>query len=229
MDISQLRDELVRFSNGRSDVNTFVDYDDYIKWQTLTGMSHESDNEHWKNGQVRCIKEIFTNINRNSNILIASCGDGCCIKTLKELGFTKITGLEICDSKIEKATTIWPNIIKTDICSGPLRFENNYDILYSSHTLEHVLNPIFSLKELSSHLVKNGLIYLILPYPDFHAGNPQFNHNFKVHCGAIPLGLNIADNGVTTKKILTDAGFNVLNCSFQSYREPEIHLTLSVQ
>lgn len=218
---------LIEFSNKRSSRNKFVDYNDYIYYQTIVGMSHEIHCKEWADGQIICIEDKFNSIKKDSKILIVSCGDGVCLRHLKKLGFTDVTGLEVCDEKIEIAKTCGFNVIKMDICSGPFNLNEKYDVIYSSHTLEHVLNPMFTFKSLTMFLKEDGIILLILPYPDIEAANPDNNHRFKIHCGVIPLGLNIDDNGTTVCNIFTNEGYNVISKNFFSYREPEIHLIMS--
>jgi SAM-dependent methyltransferase len=217
---------LVDYSNQRSMLTKFKDYQDYITAQTVEGLSHETDSETWTNGQIRCINEKFKDVPRHYKILIASCGDGVCLKQLKTLGFTDVTGLEIADEKIAIAQKINPNIIKTDICSGPFNLTDKYDIIYSSHTLEHVLYPEYTMKELTKFIKPDGTIHMILPYPDSGAADPKNVHRFRVHCGVIPLGLHVEDKGKTTCEIFTNMGFDIINHSFYSYREDEIHLVM---
>jgi hypothetical protein len=75
-------------------------------------------------------------------------------------------------------------------------------------------------------LKEDGMFFLVLPYPDTGAANPNDDHRFKIHCGVIPLGLHICDNGLTTVNIIKNMGFKVVNVEFDNYREPEIHLTI---
>jgi SAM-dependent methyltransferase len=113
-----------------------------------------------------------------------------------------------------------------DICSGPFEFGKKFDVIYSSHSIEHVLNPEYTLLNLKNALKDDGLFFLILPYPDEEAANPDFDHRYKIHCGVTPLKLHILDNGNSTSKILENIGFKIIKKEFFSYREPEIHLTL---
>ena len=69
-------------------------------------------------------------------------------------------------------------------------------------------------------------MFLVLPYPDVAASSPHNVHQYKVHCGVIPLGLHVEDQGLTTCSIIEKLGFEVTKCDFFYYREPEIHLTL---
>ena len=224
--MEDLQQVLVNFSNKRNDLVKFKNYEDYIIAQTVEGLSHEINSEHWSNGQIRCINEKFKDIPKDCSILIASCGDGVCLKHLNELGYTNVTGLEIVDEKISNAKKFNFKVIKTDICSGPFNLTETYDILYSSHTLEHVLCPEYTIKELSKFLKPDGVIHMILPYPDWDAANPGDLHRFRVHCGVVPLGLHIVDNGKSTCNIFKSMGFDILDYSFHSYREGEIHLVM---
>lgn len=224
--MQSLQLSLIDFSNKRSS-NHFIDYNDYIEYQTKKGLSFEKDNIKWTEGQVKCIKAKFSHLsNKNLRILDICCGDGRGLKTFIDLGFKDITGVEICDEKIIIAKQIHNNILKRDICSGPFELGEKYDIIYSSHSLEHVLNPEFTLKNILTFLKEDGICFLILPYPDLNAGDPQNDHSFKIHCGVVPLGLHIEDNGNTVCSNIEKMGFKVLEKSFFNYRENEIHITI---
>jgi SAM-dependent methyltransferase len=225
--MQELKQELVNFSNKRSS-NHFLDYDDYVKYQTKNGLSFEKDQYEWIQGQRSCIENKFKNVNRNLRILDICCGDGRGLQKFKEMGFTNVTGVEISDEKIEFAKTFEFNIIKQDICSGPFNFGEKYDIIYSSHTIEHVLNPEYTIKNIMKSLKGDGTFFLILPYPDVGAANPLDDHRFKIHCGVIPLGLHINDKGETICNIIKNMGLSIVNIEFHSYREPEIHLTIKL-
>ncbi len=220
-----IKKELIEYSNKRSNLVKFSDYDDYIYSQVIQGKSHEQDCQHWKNGQIRCIQEKFLNINRDKKILDICCGDGVGLQKLKEMGFNNIWGAEICDEKIKFAKK-FADIIKTDICSGPFEFKNTFDIIYSSHSLEHVLNPYYSIENIAKFLNDDGIFIIVLPYLDLNAADPNNQHRFRIHCGTIPLGLHINDNGDTLCNNLKNMGFKIIDKKFDSYREPEIHLIL---
>ena len=225
--MEELKKNLIDFSNKRLDTeNLFLDYDNYLYYQICSGLSFEKDNVHWKNGQQLCIEKKFSNLDRNLKILDICCGDGRGLIKFKELGFNDVTGVEISEEKITFAKETGYTIIKQDICCGPFEFGEKFDIIYSSHTIEHVLNPEYTIKNIMNLLDDNGTFILILPYPDVGASDPKDDHRFKVHCGVIPLGLHICDNGLTTVNIINNMGFKVVNVEFDNYREPEIHLTV---
>jgi 2-polyprenyl-3-methyl-5-hydroxy-6-metoxy-1,4-benzoquinol methylase len=223
--MESIQQHLIDFSNQRSE-NKFKNYEDYINYQTKQGLSFEKDNVSWTEGQKKCINDHFKNTNRESKILDVCCGDGRGLQQFKDMGFINITGVEISDEKIHFAKEINKTIIKRDICCGPFDFGENYDVIYSSHTIEHVLHPEYTIKNLMNLLKDDGKCIIILPYPDIEASNPYNDSRFKIHCGVIPLGLHINDNGKTTIDIITNMGFKVINVNFNQYREPEIHLTI---
>lgn len=225
--LNNLKTSLVLKSNKRDKNNIFKNYDDYVYWQCVPGLSFEKDNEKWTNGQIRCIEDKFKNLNRDLKILDICCGDGRGLKKLKQMGFKNITGVEISDEKIKIAKS-FANVIKIDICCFDNNLPDVYDVIYSSHTIEHVLDPIYTINKIKKHLKPDGIMFLILPYPDYQAADPNLmgGHNFKVHCGVMPLGLHLADKGETVCNIIKNIGFEIIKCDFSIYREPEIHLTL---
>ncbi len=226
--MEKIKENLIKKSNERcvnGISNKFKDYNDYIYYQTIQGLSFESDNLHWANGQKQCIEKNFCSLDRKLKILDVCCGDGAGLSKLKEMGFKNVLGIEICDKKIEIAKKFY-KIKKMDICCGPFDFDTKFDVIYSSHTIEHVLDPLYTISNLMKYLNTNGKFIMILPYPELIGGNPNNDHNYKIHCGVIPLGLNIKDEGKTICNIINNLGFRVSNIEFHDYREPEIHLII---
>lgn len=211
----------------RDNICKFENYDDYINWQIKTGRSFEKDNNKWMNGQRKCVEHNFDTMDRNSKILDICCGDGQGLKKFKEMGFKHVYGVEVCKDKINFAKQYGYTIYDCDICSGPFDIGDNYDCIYSSHTIEHVLNPEYTIRNIMTKLKNDGKFILILPYPDYAAGNTTNEHNFKVHCGVIPLGLHINDKGTTLINKIQQMGYKVVDYKFESYREPEIQLIIT--
>ena len=225
--IQNIKSNLIKYSNLRDDTCRFENYDDYINWQTKIGLSFEKDNNKWMNGQRKCVEQNFDTMDRNSKILDICCGDGQGLKKFKEMGFKNVYGVEVCKDKINLAKQYGYTIYDCDICSGPFDVGDNYDCIYSSHTIEHVLNPEYTIRNIMSKLKDNGTFILILPYPDYWAGEPLNEHSFKVHCGVIPLGLHINDNGFTVFNTIRQMGYKITDYKFESYREPEIQLIIT--
>jgi beta-1,4-mannosyl-glycoprotein beta-1,4-N-acetylglucosaminyltransferase len=225
--IQNIKSNLIKYSNLRDDICHFENYDNYINWQTKLGLSFEKDNTEWMNGQRKCVEKNFNTIERNIKILDICCGDGQGLKKFKEMGFKNVYGVEVCKEKINFAKQYGYTIYECDICCGPFEIGDNYDCIYSSHTIEHVLNPEYTIRNIMSKLKDNGIFILILPYPDYGAANSLDEHRFKIHCGVIPLGLHINDKGYTICNTIRKMGYKITDCKFESYREPEIQLIIT--
>ena len=50
----------------------------------------------------------------------------------------------------------------------------SFDYIFSSHCLEHVVDPICVLEHWKSRLVSGGCLFLYLPHPDMTYWRPQF-------------------------------------------------------
>lgn len=225
--MNNIKKDLINFSNNRPTASEnnciFTDYNDYIRWQVENGLSFESDNYTWSQGQERYIIKNFEHVDKSSKIIDICCGDGVGLNVFKKLQFTNITGIEICDEKIARARASGFNVEKKDICCEEFNVENEYDIVYTSHTLEHVLkNPQFTIKNLCKILKPNGKMYVVLPFPELKGGDSKNVHNFMVHCGVIPLNLHIQGDGSATVNIFTQCGLSLIDIKTDDFREPEL-------
>lgn len=75
-----------------------------------------------------------------------------------------------------------------------------YDYIFSSHTLEHLPNPVKALEYWKAHIKPGGVLFLYLPHPDMEYWLPQ---NDRKHLHVF--------HPEDMKKLLLDLGFeNVL-------------------
>ena len=222
--------DLIEFANKRNGNNgpKFKSYNEYIEWQTFKGCSFESLNEHWKQGQKNYILNNFDELDRNLKIADICSGDGVGLEFFKELGFTHVVGFEIADNKIEMSKKYGFTIENHDLCKDNFdsKYDDFFDILYSSHTLEHVLNPEYSIKNMLKMLKPNGLFYLVLPYPNAICADITHEHGYMVHCGSMPLGLHLYDNAETTENLLKTMNMEIVSKKFDSFREQEVWFIL---
>lgn len=194
-------------------------YEKYIYYQTEKYISFESTNLRWSEGQRRYIEIEFSNYQRDIFILDIACGEGVGLKVFKEMGFKNVIGVELSDKKIEKAKEIGYKVIKADMHKLNI-FDNDYfDIIYSSHTLEHAYKPGTVIEEFYRILKKEGLLKIVLPYPDISRDNEE------KHGGKYELGTNLEDEGDTVIKYFKKYGFSIVEKKFDDFREPEIWLT----
>lgn len=221
--------ELVNFSNERNGSlgPKFSSYENYLEWQMVKGRSFESYYEKYLEGQKRYINENFSNLDRTSKIADISCGDGIGLSFFLEMGFENLYGFEYEDDKINLAKSRGARVVKQDICSDSFdtEFFDFFDVIYSSHSLEHVLNPLYTIKNMMDILKKGGLLYIVVPYPNTICSDITHEHGYMVHCGSMPLGLHISDEANTTETLISSLGLELVSKKFDSFRESEVWFT----
>lgn len=188
------------------------------KWKALQYQveSQCDDPEYAKvvrESQRQIIAGMFKNVADDAAILDAGCGK---LLTLNEMGFINVKGIDLIDA---------PDIIKADMHTVPYG-DSTFDVVYSSHSLEHAYDPLKALAEFKRVLKPDGKLFLVLPYPDYI----DSEHRAKAHCGSERLGLTVQDEGATVVKTIQDAGFTAVDISMGNLRgEPEIYLQFDVK
>ena len=196
-----------------------MNYEKYIKTQTVDSLSHEEDKFKWSEGQRIFIRKIINQLKKNDNILDCACGDGVGLDELRLLGFTA-EGVDLADSKIDRARNKNLKVHKSDIHDLSIFSDNQFSVIICSHTLEHAYDPSLVLRNFKRILIKEGLLFIVLPFPDL-------SNNIDIHVAKDILGTSDSKDGV--EKIQTffnNNGFEIIEKSFDNFREPEIWLTL---
>jgi ubiquinone/menaquinone biosynthesis C-methylase UbiE len=193
----------------------FDSYVDYRNSQLVDFKSHESENTVWSDGQKRFIDE-FMHYPLDAQILDISCGDGIGLRQFRDKGFTKVEGFEWDTDKTERARQYGYRVHQGDMHDLHNFPPQSFDVVYSSHTLEHALKPKKVLQQFRHVLRADGDLVLVLPFPDT---GPD-----KAHCGKYELGTDRDDGGQKLTQFLEELGFKVIEKRFDNFREPEIWL-----
>lgn len=197
---------------------TFESYKDYLDYQKAC----KGYVEHYDDGQRRAIGILFDGIDKKSKILDCGCGNGCGLKHFRDIGFNNVVGIDI--------RWDWVEILKKQgfeyfVCDmhdlGVFR-DDEFDIIWASHVLEHAYDPEKVLTEWKRVLKPSGTIVMILPYPTL----VDSEHLRRAHCGAKKIGLDVDDGAQTLCSYLQNKGFKVVDKRFDNFREPEIWLVL---
>jgi SAM-dependent methyltransferase len=189
-----------------------MDYEAYLKMQTA-GPVYKPERYH--EAERIAIGKLFWNIPPEANILDLGCGTGSGVRFLNEHGYENVYGLDLDPRKVEAADH--PHILLGDIAYPPSFFPL-FDVIYSSHCLEHVFDIEAAVEKMKSITTKRAKFFIILPYPDL---TPS-----PAHYSSPTLGLNKDDKGVTTRLWFTMRGFKLKSVKFDDFREPEIWLTM---
>lgn len=157
---------------------------DYFEWQKNTAQH----NTHF-------LKKRFSKfISKNSSVLDFGCGGGFLLNSLdcqEKIGFDinlhalnhlKELGIKSCNDLNEIS-------------------DNSIDVIISNHCIEHIPNPLDSLKKLKTKLKNNGQIILIVPHETI--GNSYKPGDINYHL--------FTWSPMTLGNLFIEAGFEVVN------------------
>ena len=138
---------------------------EYYKLQIMSGVSNQAETNY----NQKTIPEIMKFLNMYYNyykkskdtVIDIGCGEGIALDIFKREGFKKTVGVEINPEKVKKARD-------SEHCVLELDFHNihnigQYDLIYSSHTLEHAWNIDKALKNLLKLFKEESVGFIILP------------------------------------------------------------------
>lgn len=186
---------------------------DYVYQQTIVGLSHESENQIWSEGQRRYIKHINKFLAPESRVFDCACGDGIGIIELNKFGHFAM-GMDMSDEKLQRAGKF---AYKGDMHNINDFREDKWDAVLSSHTLEHAYDPGIVIDNFYKVLNDSGLLFIVLPFPD------PGDWNNDIHVGKYILGTDGNDTNRVVS-FFTDRGFTLIESMTDNYREPELWL-----
>lgn len=200
----------------------FQDYEEYVWSQTDFHRSFESDNEKWVAGQRRFIELFFPSaLPKASRILDIACGDGVGLEALGDLGFSSVIGVDFCDEKLQRAREKGFAVCKADMHNLSMFRDSSFDVVYSSHSLEHCLYPDKAVLELVRVARPGAVFIVVVPYPGEGA--------YSAHCGCVPMQLHVDDQGESTAKWFRHFGVVVEEIKQDSFREDELWLRMRIE
>lgn len=197
------------------------DYGEYLRLQREEHLSHESEVKSWVAGQRRFVEMAFKEVPRESRVLDCGSGDGVGLEALRSMGFREVLGVEIAPSKAERGRRLGFRVEELDMHDLSLFQDGMFQAILCSHTLEHAYDPCCVLRELHRVLAPAGTLHVVLPYPD---PGPR---NELAHTAKYELGTDRDDGGEFTTRFFLEQGFDLLTKRFDSFREPELWLSLS--
>lgn len=193
-------------------------YENYVYLQTVKFHSHEHEHSVWADGQIKFIESILSYLAPESHILDVGCGDGISLTKLNSLGFN-VYGIDLNETKLEIARQNNNNVSLCDMHDLSIFEDEMFDVIISSHSLEHSYAPDIAIEQFNKVLKQDGQLFLVLPFPD------TADYAIEAHVGRDILGTSDPTNGIEKlKHLLATKGFSTETCDFDSYREPEVWL-----
>ncbi len=136
------------------------------------------------------------------------------------MGFSSVVGVELSREKAARARRSGFPVVLADMHDLGCFRDGAFDVIVCSHTLEHASDPGRVLMQFHRLLVAEGMLHVVLPYPD------PGHRNELAHVGKYELGTHLDDEGRTLGGFFERRGFRVASHRFDSERESEIWLRL---
>lgn len=143
----------------------------YNEWLYTAHIYAEGDSQFHKTLTGQVIEQYITPLNlpKDSKILDLGCGPGYFLDTMKEQGYTDLTGVTLSPEDIKICKDKGHTIKEYDLSFLPQKdgyYDESVDFVFLRHALEHSPYPIFSLMEYNRVLKQSGKIYIEVPAPD---------------------------------------------------------------
>lgn len=202
----------------------FGSYDEYLEYQ-VTKCQTPIDHPYYQGVAEahRTLVELFLpEFDREATkILDCGCGYGFSLNAFRHFGFKQVLGTDVSEFRLSEARAVGYPVKNIDMHEMSMLDSAQFDVVYSSHAMEHALYPDRVLNEIWRVLKTDGVLMLTLPYPVAL----DTDHVRKAHCGAEVLGLTKHDEGNTLVRAVENFGFELAQKKFGSYRdEAEIYL-----
>jgi ubiquinone/menaquinone biosynthesis C-methylase UbiE len=180
--------------------------------------SNESATPKFAAGQLRYLHFMLRDFPCNLKVLDLGCGDGTGLKVLKNMAFKEVVGVDLCETKLALAKEVGFPVVTCDFHALPFP-DRSFDVVYSSHSLEHAYRPAQVVSEIVRVLRSPGILLCVLPYPD------TGDWNDEAHGAKYELGTNVIDEGQSVVQFFKNCGFGTVETSFDNFREPEVWVT----
>jgi len=194
-------------------VDDNFDYADYVANQTVVHGQVLKPSAYHK-AERKAIDYLFRDIPLDKTILDVGCGIGQAMAYLKDKGYEHVHGLDLNAEKIFVAHCFGMNARAGDVAQW--QFRTRFEVIYCSHTFEHMFEPHRALWNLKEHARDGADFFFILPYPD--AGDPT------AHLASFDLGTRNEDGGAAVVRYFESRGLTLIEKKMDDFREPEIWL-----
>lgn len=116
----------------------------------------------WYNSQLNQL--LYVPFIENGHLLDVGCGNGNAMVRFRDRGW-RVTGIDFDESAIREASTKGLDVYTGDL--KEIQFPSNtYDVVFLSHVIEHVPEPIAFLSECYRILKPGGLLIALTPNAD---------------------------------------------------------------
>lgn len=143
----------------------------YNEWLYSNHLYDEGETELHKTMTEQMVKTYVDpiNLSKDSKILDISCATGYFLDSMKERGYTDVTGVTLSGVNARMCRDKGHTVQEYDPSFIPQQdgwYDESVDFIFCRHYLQHSPYPIFSLIEYNRLLKLKGKMYLEVPAPD---------------------------------------------------------------
>lgn len=127
-------------------------------------LTYDEEINNLTTSYINSIRPILKKLSKDAKILEIGCGNGFVLKSIYDLGYKNVFGIEPSTDATRKSNSKIKKNIVTDILKPGLFDKKSFDFIFFFQTFDHIPNPNKFLKECNRLLKINGHIL-------------AFNHN----------------------------------------------------
>lgn len=143
----------------------YDNYEEYILNQSTRFRPHKPFNIKKINRQGGPYKLLSKFVkSKKVKVLDVGCRNGVFLDLLIHKGYNNVQGVDLVQKCVDSCTKDGLKVIHADCQNLSLVFGDTlFDVVYSRHTLEHVIDPSKALNEFWRILKVNGICFIIIP------------------------------------------------------------------
>lgn len=142
---------------------TQADYDAY--YSSYNNYSGQANNKLFDKTFLPIKSFVKENLPLSANILDIGFGKGELLLQLRELGYTKLTGIDPSQRSVDNLRAQGICVHCKSVYDAPDELENNFDLVFLTSVAEHLLEPKKAINQACLYLKNGG--YLIVDIPDY--------------------------------------------------------------
>lgn len=175
-----------------------------------TGYSYEDQVEQTKCCFTEIASGFSARIPGKGELLDIGCATGDFLTEAQQSGIN-VTGVEFSPYAVDVCRARGLNVFQGDIFSEKLA-ENGYAGVHMSHVLEHLEDPVASIRRVHDLLVAGGIFYVEVPY-QFDSMLDRYNRTFGATPEFGPFSLHHMTffSPSSLKRLLVENGFEILS------------------
>ena len=165
-----------------------------------TDLDSQGKSRHW----ISQYKYCYPHIQNKKNILEIGAGQGQVMYWFEKEGFS-ITGIEPDENNV-KLINQKLNHGKCFVGTAEnFQIEEKFEIIWMSHVLEHLVNPVEFLKKIQRNLSSNGIFFIEVP-------NCENDSMLNSSITLLPHTLHFSKKSLIN--LVEKTGFKVISCDF---------------